>query len=223
MGDGGESARLAVRLAGETAMMLRIEDLLYQEKADAALRAAKEYEGLLQNRAHQRGLHLMCAVALQRQGNYQEAIAAIDAAAAVAPPPERQASFEAPDYGPIKQDLLLAMAEAEGSAAPKVAQPVLTAQQIPQKFAVGSPYPNPFKGSAILPLELPEAAEVRVEVFDVLGRRVGVLLDVALAAGEHEIRFEARNLATGVYFVRAAIEPQEAEPRLLSWKLTLVE
>ncbi len=76
------------------------------------------------------------------------------------------------------------------------------ADGLPREFALTGPYPNPFNPQATLQLELPHAAEVQVEVFDVLGRRVDVLMENRLAAGRHELVWRAENFASGVYFIR---------------------
>jgi flagellar hook assembly protein FlgD len=49
---------------------------------------------------------------------------------------------------------------------------------------------------------LPEAADVRASVYDVLGRQVVVLHDGRLAAGTHRFAFDGASLPAGVYLVR---------------------
>ncbi|MEX1054820.1 MAG: T9SS type A sorting domain-containing protein, partial [Rhodothermales bacterium] len=63
-------------------------------------------------------------------------------------------------------------------------------------------YPNPFNPTTILPFTLPETAHVRLEVFDMLGRRVAVLVDGVKPAGAHLAIFEAAGLSTGLYLVK---------------------
>lgn len=50
--------------------------------------------------------------------------------------------------------------------------------------------------------ELPEPAEVNLEVFSMQGRRVAVLQSGLKSAGEHIVSFEASNLARGLYVYR---------------------
>lgn len=61
-------------------------------------------------------------------------------------------------------------------------------------------YPNPFNPSTTIRFGLPEAADVRLVVYDALGRRVRVLVDGMQPAGWHDVRFEAAHLPIGVYF-----------------------
>lgn len=68
----------------------------------------------------------------------------------------------------------------------------------------------PGAGSRAILLQLPEEAEVRLELFDVQGRRIVRLLDERLPAGAREVPWDGQNEAgvpveAGVYFLRATI------------------
>ena len=70
-------------------------------------------------------------------------------------------------------------------------------------FALERPRPSPTRGPATLGVALPERSDVRLDVFDALGRRVDTLLDGPLGAGRHDVRWTpAGELASGVYVVR---------------------
>ncbi|MEM8557165.1 MAG: S8 family peptidase [Bacteroidota bacterium] len=77
-----------------------------------------------------------------------------------------------------------------------------------------SAYPNPTVFSATVALTLPEAAAVRAEVLDLLGRRVAELHDGPLAAGMHPLALDAAQLPAGVYVVRAATSDATLTQRL---------
>jgi hypothetical protein len=73
--------------------------------------------------------------------------------------------------------------------------------------ALTSAHPNPFAASTSFALTVPASGPTRVEVFDVLGRRVAVLHDGPLTAGpEHRFTFHAADLPNGLYIVRATGE-----------------
>ena len=76
------------------------------------------------------------------------------------------------------------------------------AEGSPAAYALDAPYPNPSSGAAAVAYALPEAAVVRLAVYDVTGREVAVLVDGERAAGRHRAALGA--LAPGVYLVRLA-------------------
>lgn len=75
-------------------------------------------------------------------------------------------------------------------------------EELPEGWALGNSFPNPTAGTATIRFALGEAAEVRLDVFDVLGRRVSTLADGLMVAGDHEVRLDARALASGTYVYR---------------------
>ena len=83
---------------------------------------------------------------------------------------------------------------------------------IPEKIALRQNYPNPFNPSTVIGFELPSTGMTRLEVFDVLGRRVAVLIDGRMDPGVHNIAFDASHLASGVYLYRLT-HAQQTETR----------
>jgi hypothetical protein len=78
---------------------------------------------------------------------------------------------------------------------------------LPVAFAFAPVSPNPVRGPAEIRFTLPARAAVRLAVFDPQGRRVRMLADSALPAGEHALRWDGRDeagerAAPGLYFVR---------------------
>ncbi len=63
-------------------------------------------------------------------------------------------------------------------------------------------YPTPFAGATTFALSLPAEGEVRLVVYDVLGRAVGTLIEGSQASGEHTVQWNALGLPSGVYFFR---------------------
>lgn len=61
-------------------------------------------------------------------------------------------------------------------------------------------YPNPFNPSTIISYSLPEASLVRLDVYNVAGQHVASLVNGTKSAGNHEVQFDATQLASGVYF-----------------------
>jgi photosystem II stability/assembly factor-like uncharacterized protein len=74
--------------------------------------------------------------------------------------------------------------------------------EIPSDYALTQNYPNPFNPTTKIAFSLPKAGNVRLAVYDMLGREVAVLTDENFTAGTHTIDFNASNLASGVYLYK---------------------
>ncbi|MEM8601991.1 MAG: T9SS type A sorting domain-containing protein, partial [Bacteroidota bacterium] len=75
-------------------------------------------------------------------------------------------------------------------------------EALPEALTLGGNYPNPFSDETTLRYGLPEAATVRVAVYDVLGREVLVVQDGPQQAGWHTLGVDAARLASGLYVWR---------------------
>ncbi len=74
----------------------------------------------------------------------------------------------------------------------------------PITMALDQNYPNPFNPSTSIRFSLPEAMEVTLAIYDILGRQIEILFRGRMDAGQHQITFNAGYLPTGVYFARLA-------------------
>ena len=72
----------------------------------------------------------------------------------------------------------------------------------PFEFSLSQNYPNPFNPSTTINFSLEKAAVTKLTVYNILGQKVAVLVNDLLPAGQHEARFDAKALSTGVYFYR---------------------
>ena len=69
-------------------------------------------------------------------------------------------------------------------------------------FSLVGNFPNPFYPRTTIRYVLPGRERVRAEVFDLMGRRVAVLVDEVQTAGEKSLPWDAASLASGVYWLR---------------------
>jgi hypothetical protein len=74
--------------------------------------------------------------------------------------------------------------------------------QLPKVYSLHQNYPNPFNPVTQIKFELPGESLVSLKVFDITGKEIGVLADGILAAGYHEVNWNAVNVGSGVYFYR---------------------
>jgi hypothetical protein len=69
-------------------------------------------------------------------------------------------------------------------------------------FALQQNYPNPFNPSTKIEFTIPATSLVTMKVFNILGQEVATLVNETLNVGTHRVRFDATNLATGVYIYK---------------------
>ncbi|MDA0378009.1 MAG: T9SS type A sorting domain-containing protein [Bacteroidetes bacterium] len=78
---------------------------------------------------------------------------------------------------------------------------------LPETIKLSAIYPNPFSHNATFAFELPDAAHVRVELFNTLGQRAAVLMDgTTLSAGSHRGTLDGSHLPSGMYFISLQVD-----------------
>ena len=75
-------------------------------------------------------------------------------------------------------------------------------EELPAEVTLSANYPNPFNPETTIRYALPQAGEVRLAVYDLLGHEVAILVDQSKPAGNHTVRFGAGNLSSGLYVYR---------------------
>lgn len=85
-------------------------------------------------------------------------------------------------------------------------------------YALHANFPNPFNPSTTLAYDLPEAGQVRLTVFNVMGQRVSELVNCSMPAGRQRVVFDAAALPSGVYIARFETNGFVAERKMLLMK-----
>ena len=97
------------------------------------------------------------------------------------------------------------------------------AEDLPLRFALEQNYPNPFNSNTIINFTVPEAGNVKLEVFNILGQKVNTLVDEYLTAGNHHVLWNGQNssgdiVASGVYLYRIATPDKQEVKKLVLLK-----
>ncbi len=84
-----------------------------------------------------------------------------------------------------------------------------------ETFRLNQNYPNPFNPSTTISFNLPNAADVTLSVYNVLGQRVATLLNSRkYTSGSHTLSFDASNLASGIYIYRIQAGSYTSQKRM---------
>lgn len=70
----------------------------------------------------------------------------------------------------------------------------------PEAKIIGQSFPNPFNGTTTIEYSLPKEGHVAIEIYDVRGHRVDVLIDQWQGKGTHVVQWDAHDMPSGVYF-----------------------
>ncbi len=81
-----------------------------------------------------------------------------------------------------------------------------TPSHLPLSFELSPCFPNPFNMTTTIAFALPRASNVRISIYDVLGRQTACLADGNYPVGYHHLRWNAEKAGTGLYFVRMESE-----------------
>lgn len=73
---------------------------------------------------------------------------------------------------------------------------------MPVGFELSQNYPTPFNPATEITYSLSEPAEVILEVYSIHGQRLAILESGLKSEGEHSVRFDASNHASGIYIYR---------------------
>lgn len=72
----------------------------------------------------------------------------------------------------------------------------------PKDFALFQNYPNPFNPKTVIGYQLSVIGNVKITVYDILGKEVAVLVNEEKSAGEYKTEFNGSNLSSGVYYYK---------------------
>jgi hypothetical protein len=72
----------------------------------------------------------------------------------------------------------------------------------PEQFHLSQNYPNPFNPATIISYQLSDLSNVKLTVYDLLGRKIETIINKQQSAGKYQVKFNASGLSSGIYFYR---------------------
>ncbi len=86
---------------------------------------------------------------------------------------------------------------------------------LPSEYALFQNFPNPFNPSTQIKYAIPNGTNVKLKVFDILGKEIITLVNGYKNAGTYEVQFDASNLPSGVYLYRLETESFSQTKKLM--------
>ena len=90
--------------------------------------------------------------------------------------------------------------------------------EIPLVFNMEQNYPNPFNPTTNITFSLPEASKVTLTIYNIAGKEVAQVVNEHLSAGKHTIKFDGKNLTSGVYLYSLKTEKNTATKKFVLLK-----
>jgi hypothetical protein len=90
-----------------------------------------------------------------------------------------------------------------------------TDEVMPGEYYLAQNYPNPFNPSTVIRFNIPEAANVQLKVYDILGNEIAILVDEFMQTGKHSREFNSSGLTSGVYIYRLTSEGFSASRKMI--------
>jgi hypothetical protein len=87
--------------------------------------------------------------------------------------------------------------------------------ELPTIYSLEPNYPNPFNPTTVIKYSIPEASEVTLSVYDILGREVATLVNEKKEPGYYQVTFNAENLASGIYIYRLVTKNYTKSQKML--------
>lgn len=75
-------------------------------------------------------------------------------------------------------------------------------ESLPSSFILYQNYPNPFNPTTSISYQIPESGLVSLQVYDMLGRKIEVLVNGKKEAGQHTMTWDAEGFPSGVYYYK---------------------
>jgi hypothetical protein len=131
-------------------------------------------------------------------------------------------TFAVLDHAPIGETVNVTFSVLSGDY--KLAsKSIRLAVDAPSEYRLSAAYPNPFNPTATISFQLPEASQVTLEAYNVIGQRVATVVDEKRDAGVYRVTWDAGRLASGTYVIRLVAKDGSGNSIVRSRTLTLLK
>ncbi|MFA7421243.1 MAG: T9SS type A sorting domain-containing protein, partial [Melioribacteraceae bacterium] len=99
-------------------------------------------------------------------------------------------------------------------------------ENLPVVFSLMQNYPNPFNPSTIIKYDLPTNANVKLVVYDILGREVAILVNEEKSAGSHQIEWSSatyKYISSGIYIYRIVASVEDEQKFINTKKMLFIK
>jgi Pel9A-like, right handed beta helix region/Secretion system C-terminal sorting domain len=113
-------------------------------------------------------------------------------------------SGNAPELGAIEVNYTTGIKDNEG--------------RMPEKILLLQNYPNPFNPSTNIIYKAPNSGNIKITIYDLMGRKIKTLINEMKSRGTYEVRFDGSNLASGIYFYKLQMNGNSVVKQMLLLK-----
>ena len=97
------------------------------------------------------------------------------------------------------------------------------ANQLPNKFTMQPAYPNPFNPSTNIVFDMPNKGILSIKILNIKGQEIATLTNGTINKGSHEIKWNARDASSGVYFIKFNVSINGGQATSHMQKLILIK
>jgi photosystem II stability/assembly factor-like uncharacterized protein len=90
--------------------------------------------------------------------------------------------------------------------------------EIPKEYMLLQNYPNPFNPNTRIKFAIVNKGFTRLEVYDMLGKKINTLIEKALDAGTYEVNFDGSNLSSGIYYYKLTTQDYSDAKKMILMK-----
>jgi tetratricopeptide (TPR) repeat protein len=89
---------------------------------------------------------------------------------------------------------------------------------LPTEYTLSQNYPNPFNPTTVIKYQLPEAAQVSLVIYDIMGKEIATLVNSYQARGSYDVTFNANSLSSGIYLYKLNANGKQLINKMLLMK-----